>query len=282
MLPFRRLRKVYVEITNVCNLSCTFCPPPKRRPQFMEPADFDRYIAQLEGWTTLLFFHLKGEPTLHSQLDVLLEMAGRRGFQVNLTTNGTRLARWADVLCSSPALRQVNLSLHNLAERGGGTDGWWQEAADFLARPDRPLVSLRAWDLSAGNLTPDTRGLLDRLKLLFPHETRWDELGPGRRSLDLAPKVWLNLDNRFVWPDAEPEGGGSKVFCHALRDQAGILSDGTVVPCCLDGNGAMALGHLSQTDFGTILAGERATALYDGFSQGRAVEKLCQRCNFRV
>lgn len=91
----------------------------------------------------------------------------------------------------------------------------------------------------------------------------------------------MNQDHEFQWPDlkeAEDEGKG---FCHALRNQAAILVDGTVVPCCLDGEGVINLGNINQTPFSEIVEGERANNLYNGFSRREVVEELCRKCGYR-
>jgi sulfatase maturation enzyme AslB (radical SAM superfamily) len=53
-----------------------------------------------------------------------------------------------------------------------------------------------------------------------------------------------------------------------------------VVPCCLDHNGEIPLGNLFTQELGDIIDSPRAKALYDGFSQRRAVEPLCRTCGY--
>ena len=99
-------------------------------------------------------------------------------------------------------------------------------------------------------------------------------------SLKIAPNVYHSLQNQFQWPDINREETNSKAFCYGLRDQFGVLVDGTVVPCCLDSEGTIALGNLYETPLEEILFSERANSIYEGFSSRRAVEPLCQRCGY--
>ena len=69
-------------------------------------------------------------------------------------------------------------------------------------------------------------------------------------------------------------------FCLGLREQAAVLCDGTVVPCCLDHEGDIPLGNLLEQSLEEILSAPRAAALLRGFSDGKPSEELCRRCGF--
>ena len=43
------LKKAYVEITNRCNLACSFCPKTKRAPRTMSAQEFGLVLSRLEG-----------------------------------------------------------------------------------------------------------------------------------------------------------------------------------------------------------------------------------------
>ena len=59
-----------------------------------------------------------------------------------------------------------------------------------------------------------------------------------------------------------------------------MLADGTVVPCCLDHEGDIALGNIFEGSMEEILASERASAIYEGFRDHRATEELCRKCGY--
>ena len=221
-----RFKRVYLEITNVCNLQCSFCPGTARAPRFLSPEEFDLLAGRLEGATEYLYFHLMGEPLLHPALGELLERAGRHGFRVNLTSNGTRLSSTAQTLLSAPALHRINLSLQ--AWEGnpdlGELENYVNQCADFAARAaaEGLLVTLRLWN--AGGAETRNDEILRLLRAAFPGNWR-----AGQRNMTLAPRVFLESAERFDWPDpAAPESGAG--FCYGLRDHIGVLCDGTVVP----------------------------------------------------
>lgn len=108
----KRLRKIYLEISNVCNLHCTFCPGTRREKRFMTADEFATLLPKLCPWTDYLYFHLMGEPLCHPELAEFLRLAGDAGFKVILTTNGTLLEEKREILLNAPALHKVNISLH--------------------------------------------------------------------------------------------------------------------------------------------------------------------------
>lgn len=100
-----------------------------------------------------------------------------------------------------------------------------------------------------------------------------------RGNRRLAEHIFLEQAEKFDWPDPEAPESGTE-FCHGLRQQLAVLWDGTVVPCCLDGDGRMALGNLYTSSVEEILASPRAAAIREGFSRRQPSEELCRRCGY--
>ena len=270
------LKRVYLEITNVCNLACAFCPGTTRTPHFLTEEEFDRLTDALRGETQYLYFHLMGEPLLHPSLARFLAIAGEKGFRVILTTNGTLLGEKGEILLSAPALYKINLSLQSFeANRGGKLKDYVNRCAAFAAKAGAAgkICELRLWN--HGGLESLNGEILSLLALRFPQP--WET---NARSVKLAERVYLAEDDRFDWPDPAAADRGESCFCYGLRDQIGVLCDGTVVPCCLDHNGDVPLGNLFSQSLKEIMSTEKARRIYNGFSQRKAVEELCRRCGY--
>jgi radical SAM protein with 4Fe4S-binding SPASM domain len=101
-----------------------------------------------------------------------------------------------------------------------------------------------------------------------------------KKSLRIASKILLNFDNYFQWPSLQSTHD-SDASCHALKSHIGILADGTVVPCCLDGEGVINLGNLNNTPLKEVLSSQRAQDMIEGFRQNKAVEELCRKCSYK-
>ena len=207
------LKKAYVEITNRCNLACSFCPKTKRAPRTMSAQEFDLILSRLEGYVQYVYLHVMGEPLLHPELTTLFALAKARNMKICITTNGTLLQKRSSELLAAESLHKISVSLHSF-EGNDGADARNGEILDFLR-----------------SRTGDN----------------WPEMRNGS----------------FL-----------------LRDQLGVLVDGTVVPCCLDHEGDMALGNLFTQPLTKILNSPRACALREGFSRRKPAEELCRRCGF--
>lgn len=268
--------KIYVEISNLCNLRCGFCPGTRRPKRAMTEEEFSALLPKLRPYADFLYFHLMGEPLLHPKLGDFLTLAHHAGFKVILTTNGTLLQEHQALLLGSPALHKVNISLH--AFEANDLDISFEE---YLRRcfsfgkaaEGNVLICYRLWN----------SGGADRLNGQF--EAALAEYFPGnwvreRRGLRIGNRVYLEYGDKFDWPDLAAADGGAQGFCYGLRDQIGVLCDGTVVPCCLDHEGDLALGNLFRQDLEEILRSPRARAIYEGFSGRNAVEPLCRRCGY--
>lgn len=271
-----RFRKIYVEISNLCNLSCAFCPGTKRSPGRMTPEDFAKLLPKLRPYTEFLYFHIMGEPLCHPHLAEFLAMAGEQGFRVILTTNGTLLSRQQEMLLSAPALHKVNISLHAFEANDLAVPFGEYLSGCFCfgkAAQGKKLVVYRLWN--RGGADAKNEEILSAMEKAFPKP--WVEESRGTR---IADRVYLEWGEKFHWPDLQAPEGSAKMFCYGLRDQLGVLWDGTVVPCCLDHEGDLDLGNLFTQDMEEILQSPRAKAIYEGFSRKEAVEDLCRRCGY--
>jgi radical SAM protein with 4Fe4S-binding SPASM domain len=272
------LDKIYLEITNVCNLDCTFCHKTARAKKLMSAQEFDVLLGKIEGKARFLYFHLMGEPTLHPLLPRFIEAARAKGFLPTITTNGSLLREKGETLLSALPYK-ISISLHAPeANAAFAAEGYWDACVSFAkeAAARGCIIALRLWNLGSG---ADNSHILDFLHASFPSE--WRDIRGGS-SQRLAERIFLEWGERFDWPDpALPEcPPDTDLFCYGLRDQIGILVDGTVVPCCLDADANLSLGNLFESELDNILASPRAKAIYDGFTRRRAVEPLCRKCGY--
>ena len=271
-----RFRKIYLEIGNICNLRCSFCPGTKRAPRMLTPEEFHILASRVRDYTEYLYFHLMGEPLLHPQLPALLTEAERLAFKVMITTNGTLLPGKGGLLLVSPSVHKVNLSLQSFeANSSGELESYLRGCVDFVkeAASRGILCEFRLWN--QGGLDSRNQEILTFLHRAFPDP--WQESRNGQK---LGDRVWLDPGERFDWPELELEEVRQTGFCYGLRDQIGILCDGTVVPCCLDHNGDIPLGNLFEQELREILESPRARAVSEGFSGRKVVEPLCKRCGY--
>lgn len=272
------LKKAYVEITNCCNLACSFCPKTRRAPRTMSAQEFDLVLSRLEGSVQYVYLHVMGEPLLHPDLSAFFALAAARGMKICITTNGTLLSRRADELLRAENLHKVSVSLHSFEGNDGADEqelsylsAVWAFAEKAAARG--VIVALRLWN--DGGADARNGEILSFLREKAP--CPWPEKRGG--SFLLKDHLYLERAGKFDWPDLAAQERNTQ-FCYGLRDQIGVLADGTVVPCCLDHEGDIPLGNLFTQPLSDILSSPRAQALRDGFSRRAPAEELCRRCGF--
>lgn len=246
----------------------------------MSVEEFRHAAGEARAFGEYLYFHLMGEPLLHPDLGEFLDIAYKLGFKVIITTNGTLLDSCRDVLLSSPALFKVSISLHSFEanDESDGFDEYLDSCFAFCrdAAEKGVIAVMRLWNL--GGLESKNDEIIRKMHAFFDTDgAQWKEIYSGSK---IREKVFLEWGQKFDWPDTEAEFCGDSHSCYGLRDQIGILSDGTVVPCCLDADGAIALGNIFDKCLSEILASPRAIALKKSFECKKITEPLCQRCGY--
>ena len=267
--------RVYLEITNICNRNCSFCPGTVRPLRRMTMEEFRVAAEKIRAVTEYLYFHVMGEPLTHPLLPDFIRNARELGFKPAVTTNGTLLrARGKELI--DAGVYKVNISVHSF-EDGSFEDyiKYLTDCADFAREASAAgvLTVLRLWNQGCD----DGRNINTEDFFRQQIEGEWKQ---GNRGYRIKNKLHLEFGDRFTWPDMACEEGGDSVFCYGLKDHFGVLCDGRVIPCCLDREGVIDLGNIFTDDLDAILHGERAVNLREGFKQRKAVEELCRKCGY--
>lgn len=281
--PAKRFAKIYVEITNVCNLQCSFCHGTNRKKAYILPNDFALYVKKAAPFTDHVYLHVMGEPLLHRNLGEIIDIAAGEGVKVSITTNGTLINdRLALLSEKADKLYKISMSLHSFEANAGVDAKEYIDSCAFAAKTlgEKGIITvLRLWNLEGNSETaPKNSGndeILNRLKEMFPGE--WSENRSGKK---IGKNVYLEWGECFDWPDMTAPIYGEHGFCYALKDHLAILCDGSVVPCCLDADGVMPLGNLKTETLDEILESERVKLMLEGFAANRLEQPLCRRCGF--
>lgn len=262
-----KFKKVYIEITNRCNLRCSFCIGNKRKPKFMSFDEFSFILNKIKLYTNYLYFHILGEPLLHPDVVKFIDYASDMGFYVNITTNGYLINR----LSSVKNLRQLNISLHSYDSKYNISYSEYLDSIfNVIDNFDNTYVSLRFWT-----------GVNDRILNYILKHYGISSIPTNFDGFKLKDNIFLSKSNEFIWPsfDNNLDSDGK---CYGLIDHIGILCDGSIVPCCLDSNCSILLGNIFFDSLSDILSSKRVTDMIDGFKKGYRCEKFCRHCGFFV
>lgn len=271
-----RFKKIYIEITNICNMNCSFCPPHKRNNEYMSIEKFKMILGQIKPYTKYIYLHVKGEPMLHPNFDEFVKLAFDEGFFVNITTNGTLLK---DHLESTKYIRQLNISLHATND---------EEIIMTAKQIKDCYVNFRVWNCIDDNKPNQAISLLEKefnIDIQQKLQQKMKEMNHtslnSETNFTLKDNFYISIQNEFKWPSLAEEANDENGYCHALKDHIAILVDGTVVPCCLDNNGDINLGNIFTQDLSDVLGSEKVIRIQEGFEQRKCIEELCKKCEYK-
>lgn len=266
-------KKIYLEITNVCNLNCTFCHKTSRKKKFITTEEFSVLAKIIRPYTDYLYFHLMGEPLLHPHFGELLSVADGLGFKNTVATNGFLIREKEEDLLKTPPYK-VTFSLHSFEanDMAVSLQDYLENIISFCKKAEKKgtICVLRLWNEGGENSLNSE--IIGKLQAEFSFRE-------NRKGFTLSDRIFLETAEKFIWPDKDAPMQNVS-FCMGLRDHIGILCDGSVVPCCLDADGEITLGNLFSDDIQSIINSPRAKAIYDGFTQRNATETLCRRCQY--
>ena len=283
----KKFTKINIEITNICNLQCSFCPEVIRPKNVMSLELFSRVIDEIAPYTDMVALHLMGDPLVHPKLPEIVEICAKKDIKIFFVTNGLLLKESHFETLLHPTFHQVNFSLHSFADNFGEKDPtpYLNRIFEFtdLAFEKRAslYINYRLWNLEEllgkkeSNLF-SLRKIEERFNV--PLEQKITER--KRKNVLVKNRLYLHFDTEFVWPGRDLPVLGNSGTCYGLSSHFGILADGTVVPCCLDKEGDIQLGNLKDTDLKTILNSERAQKIVLGFKNNILQEELCKRCQY--
>ena len=258
-------KKVYIEITNNCNLSCDFCIKNTRKNKFMNINDFEIILNKLKEHTNYLYFHVLGEPLIHPKINEFINLAKENNFNVNITTNGYLIKR----IINNKNIRQINISLHSFNEKYKKTlEDYFKdifEVTDILKK--YTYINYRIW-INSTYKERILKILEEKYNIKINEHTKLDK------------NTYIDFDKNFLWPDLNNNYYNEVGKCYALKEHIGILVDGTIIPCCLDSKGTINLGNIFKNNIDDIKIKDRYHSMLKGFKENKKIEELCKHCKF--
>lgn len=261
-------KKIYLEITNNCNLDCDFCIKNKRLKKYMSEEEFVCILNKIKNHTNYLYFHVLGEPLIHPNINDFIDIASK-DFKINITTNGYFINKIKD----NKNIRQINISLHSFDLKYNiSIDKYMNNIFNVIDNLDNTYISFRFW---VENICSDE--IIDLINKHYNANIIKEEI---KDNIKIKDRIFLNVSKEFIWPDLENDYYNESGSCYGLIDHIGILVDGTVVPCCLDSKGDINLGNIFKEELDDIVNKKRCINIINGFKNNIKYELLCKKCKF--
>ena len=272
-------KKIYIEITNICNLKCKFCPETDRKKEFISLEKFEEAIKKIHNYTNLVCLHVKGEPLLHSKLEDILKILEKYNLKANITTNGTLIREKLEIIKKSKAVRQINFSIHSITQNENINKQYLQDIFESAEQLENIIISYRLWNLQSIEENNINANIIKEIENYYNIQNLKQKLIQND-FLKLKENMFINQDKEFTWPKINNKVIVEKGRCLALKEQIAILVDGTVVPCCLDNNGDMPLGNIFEETIEDILQKPISKTIKKNFENSIITCDLCKTCGF--
>ena len=272
----KKYKKIYIEITNNCNLNCSFCKNTTRKKKMMSIEEFEEILKKINKYTDYIYLHVKGEPLLHPQIIDFIHLAESYHLKVNLTTNGVLFPTLSKELGTCTNLNKINFSLHSENKKDNYLEDIFNHIKDLS---NKTTVIYRLWTLKDNKLDEKSTKIVEKIKKYYDLSTETVEKIKNENNIKIYPQIYVDKDNEFEWPTINNHK--SCGYCYALKTQIGILVDGTVIPCCLDGDGVINLGNIFEESLDEIQKKERYQLLQKSFQDRNPSEELCKSCTFK-
>jgi len=261
----KRFKKVYLEITNGCNLNCDFCIKNSRKTEYISMDNFKLVLDKLKDYTDYLYFHVLGEPLLHPKINELIDIASSN-FKINITTNGCLINN-----IKTNSIRQLNISLHSFNDKYNiSLNEYLDNVFNKIDTLKDTYISLRLWVKNKYN-KDIINYINNRYKINIEENTD---------NYKVNDHIFINNFHEFIWPDLNNNYYNEEGTCYALRDHIGILVDGTIIPCCLDSKGIINLGNIYKDNIDNVLNSDRVNYMLESFKNNKKCEELCKHCKF--
>lgn len=271
----KKFSKIYVEITNYCNLDCSFCSKDTLPKKEMTIDEFKIVLDKIKDYTDSIYLHVKGEPLLHSKIDEILSLCDNK-IKVCITTNGTLLNKKEDILLNHN-IKQINVSLHS----ENNIRDYFEKvfnSCDEISK--KTTIIYRIWTLSDLKLDEKSTDIVDKLKEHYNLSTEIVEKIKNEKNIEIADNIYLDKDYEFIWPviSSNKRDIGT---CLGTRSHIAILANGDVTPCCLDSNGKIILGNIYNDNLEDVLNSDLFLKIRNGFQNNKIVCDLCKSCTYR-
>ena len=281
---------MHIEITNICNLKCTFCPPKILPNKTMTLDKFDELNLQLKEFTTELAYHIVGDPLVLSNLDEYLNISSKHNLKVNITTTANNINKKHSETLLNPTIKQINFSInsYNANSHKKSLDEYLEPIIEFVKFAQKQkheyFINFRIWNLDEENSAKGFNlKVFNKINEAFDTNIDIEDVYKNRpKNIRIDRKIFFNFDEYFNWPNLENKEVSKTGFCYGLDSHFGVLSNGDVVPCCLDKDAIINLGNIEDNSLKNILTSKRVKDIQNGFKKDILVEELCQKCEYRT
>jgi radical SAM protein with 4Fe4S-binding SPASM domain len=270
VVPLSVPMALYIEPSNRCNLSCSFCPQSlddyEERSGGRMDIDMDLYRKVIAEVSTFdprpksIKLYFLGEPLLHPEIQEIMTLAVSVCDRVEVTTNGL-------VLTEKKAQAILDSGIHYLRVSVYLYEGI---RTDIVRRNVERLRDMR-------NNQRKSRPFISAK--VFGQKER-DMIEPYYSSItdEITCETMHSFASDFVNISQQPKGKASA--CPYPFYTLVVKSNGDVVPCCVAWEGSLVVGNAKTESLLDIWHGDKLASIHrDHLMGNRSKYTACKSCD---
>lgn len=270
-----KFKRIYLELSNYCNLDCIFCTPKDKNSRIIEPSLAKKVIDDAASLTDEMCFHVLGEPLVYPHFFEVLSYLNLKKINLMLSTNARLIDKYKAQLLEHQ-IRTWNLSLHSTYSITNKKE-FIIKLLDFINEYQakyEAVFHLRLW-AETNHLIKKSN---DEIKqILFEY---YNYKGPDLKRIRLKERVILSYDEEFTWPSLDNDYYQDG-YCLGGKTHIAVLADGRVTMCCLDTNGNTCIGNVCDSSLKEIVSSQPYLAARRAFNDNKCYFELCKHCSYK-
>lgn len=266
------LKRVYLEITNSCNLDCLFCSN-KKGNNFLSLEEIENYIVQIKKHCNYIYLHILGEPLLHPNFEEILDLLDKNSMNLQLVTNGTLLYKYPNLLKHN-CLRKLSISIHSINNFNINKE-YFNVIDSIIESNLNTQIELRFYNQN--NLAKQANDYLDYLKNKYIFQTTSKE-----NSYKITNNTYVYFNDFFKWPNINDNFISNIGTCKGAIDMIAINSNSDITICCLDPYAYNKIGNLKEESLDEILKSDKYLKFINDFKNNKITAELCSKCSYRL
>lgn len=305
-------RRIYIELNNICNIKCNFCPYPFLTNSKVE-MDVELVKEILDDIKKnvshrIIYFHNLNEPFLYKRLKDVLDYCDTIGINYGITTNGILLPQNINLLINRN-INQLNISYQVTNEEQNKLRGINISVEDYRISIINSIKQLLKNNFKAAIkiklLITEKNSTFNKKRIIgiesinefiseiaqiyfLLHEKEFSDAQKEKiGEIDISRHCKIEIhDNIFVetFPFLNWGNYFEQVYpaifgrCDGISEQLLIRANGDVSPCCYDFSSEILLGNIKKCKLSEVLLDRQTLKLEKSLKSNFVLKSRCRKC----
>lgn len=270
-------KRIYIELSNYCNLNCVFCTPTDKSNRMLSLDQFKYIFDQVKEETDEVCLHVLGEPLIHPNFLEIIDYINQTDVKIMISTNARLIPSLSKDLINR-RIDTFNISLHSTYTLNDLDRTVFINALlvfiDKYQEIHKSNMHLRLWADSNEMIKLNNDKIRNQLFDYYKFS------GEITSRIRFKERIILSYEHEFEWPSLDLKDSFDG-FCLGGKTHIAILANGIVTLCCLDSKGLTNLGNIFEHSLKEILEDTPYKDSIKAFRDNKCYFELCKHCTYK-